>query len=54
MKQSDFPENLVWHYTTGHGLLGIVTNHVLWAISALFLNDSNAFDRASCPRSLLK
>lgn len=41
MKQSDFPENLVWHYTTGHGLLGIITNHVLWASSALFLNDSN-------------
>jgi hypothetical protein len=41
MKQSDFPENLVWHYTTGHGLLGVVTNHVPWAISALFLNDSN-------------
>lgn len=31
--------DLVWHYTDGPGLISILTNHVLWATSASFLND---------------
>jgi len=28
-----------WHYTNSKGLLGIITNNVLWASSAAFMND---------------
>ncbi len=33
-------DELVWHYTDGAGLIGIVTNHVLWATASEFLNDN--------------
>ena len=29
----------VWHYTTADGLIGILSNNVLWASSAAFMND---------------
>lgn len=32
-------DGLVWHYTNGPGLISILSNHVLWATSAPFLND---------------
>lgn len=31
--------SLVWHYTNGSGLKGILENNVLWASSAAYLND---------------
>lgn len=31
--------SLVWHYTDGLGLKGILANNVLWASSAAYLND---------------
>ncbi|CAN7297886.1 hypothetical protein [Knoellia sp. LjRoot47] len=31
--------NVVWHFTNGPGLVSILTQHVLWATSASFLND---------------
>jgi hypothetical protein len=34
------PDELVWHYTDGAGLLGILTDHVLWATASEFLNDN--------------
>lgn len=32
-------DDLVWHYTDGHGLISILTGHCLWATSSAFLND---------------
>lgn len=32
-------ENLVWHYTTVEGLIGMLTRHELWASSVSFMND---------------
>lgn len=34
------PPELLWHYTTASGLLGIVRNKQLWATDARFLNDA--------------
>lgn len=40
MKTADaVHDGLVWHYTNGPGLISILSNHVLWATSAPFLND---------------
>lgn len=33
------PDDLVWHYTDGHGLVSILSGHALWATSSAFLND---------------
>lgn len=38
MTTSSVPEG-AWHYTNAEGLLGIITNNVLWASSAAFMND---------------
>lgn len=35
------PPQVVWHYTTGDGLLGIINSGVLRAGSAAFMNDRN-------------
>lgn len=34
------PDDLVWHYTDGHGLASILRTHVLWATASPFLNDA--------------
>lgn len=34
------PEELLFHYTTPDGLIGIVSNNALWATSVFYLNDS--------------
>lgn len=34
-------DGLLWHYTDTPGLIGIVSNHRLWASSAAFMNDTN-------------
>jgi hypothetical protein len=33
-------EEVLYHYTDAHGLLGIVQSRQLWASNAAFLNDS--------------
>lgn len=38
------PDDLVWHYTDGPGLLSIVSHHVLWATASGFLNDAEEVD----------
>ena len=42
----DDRDNLLWHYTNVHGLLGIVEKKVLWATDAEFLNDSEELHQA--------
>ncbi len=39
-EDSEF-DGLLWHYTDTPGLIGIVSNHRLWAGSAAFMNDTN-------------
>lgn len=33
----------IWHYTSSHGLLGIVQQRALWASHIAFLNDTEEF-----------
>jgi hypothetical protein len=33
----------LWHYTTAHGLQGILTNQQLWATNIFYLNDGEEF-----------
>lgn len=40
-------ERLVWHYTTGTGLVGMLTGHKLWATSLSFMNDPGEADYAA-------
>ena len=35
------PDNFLFHYTDGHGLLGILKDKAIWATDAMFLNDRN-------------
>lgn len=36
----------MYHYTSQHGILGIVENSSVWATNTLFLNDSSEFSHA--------
>jgi hypothetical protein len=35
--------NLLWHYTTPEGLIGIIESNSLWATDIFYLNDSEEF-----------
>jgi hypothetical protein len=37
---SDFPDELLYHYTTINGLRGIIKSHCLWASDVRYMNDS--------------
>lgn len=39
---SEPPETL-YHYTTQQGLIGVLTNHVVWATDIRYLNDSSEY-----------
>jgi hypothetical protein len=43
LEQSATPPATLWHYTTQHGLLGIVGTNSLWASKVHYLNDSSEF-----------
>jgi hypothetical protein len=45
--QSVNDEKLVWHYTSGSGLKGILERNVLWASSAAYMNDSKEMQAGS-------
>jgi len=38
------PQEILYHYTTQNGLLGILKNRKIWATNILFLNDSKEFN----------
>lgn len=40
-------QNLVWHYTDAAGLVGMLTEHKLWATSMSFMNDPGEADYAA-------
>ena len=37
------PPKVLYHYTSQEGLIGVVTNHVLWATDIRYLNDSSEY-----------
>ena len=37
--QAATPPEVLYHYTSGAGLLGIITSHELWASDVFYLND---------------
>lgn len=40
------PEHLIFHYTSGDGLLGILSSDTIWATSIHHLNDGKEFSHA--------
>lgn len=46
---SNFPDppDLLYHYTTSSGVLGIVTQKKLWASNLLFMNDSSELENGT-------
>jgi hypothetical protein len=37
------PPDIIYHYTTQTGLLGIIENKELWATKIIYMNDSTEF-----------
>lgn len=37
------PPDILYHYTTGHGFLGIIREKEIWATSILYMNDAKEF-----------
>jgi Protein of unknown function (DUF2971) len=44
--QKKLPPDILYHYTTGSGLLGIVENHSLWATKIQYMNDTSELSHA--------
>jgi len=46
LPQKPAPKDMLFHYTSAAGLVGILQSHTVWATHVYFLNDWNECDRA--------